>query len=131
MNIVISDPKTRKAYSINSAKPVFLGKKIGSEVELDILNLKGYKAKITGGSDKCGFPMKPTVEGTSRPMVLLKSGVGYRPKEKGIIKRKRVRGNIIAEEIHQLNLKITKYGDEPLDKLLGKEEKSEGKDGDK
>ncbi|MCX8190333.1 MAG: 30S ribosomal protein S6e [Candidatus Diapherotrites archaeon] len=127
MNIVISDPKTRKAYNINFPKPVFLGKKIGSEVELDVLNLKGYKAKITGGSDKCGFPMKPTVEGVTRPMVLLKAGVGYRPKEKGIMKRKRVRGNVIAEDINQLNLKITKYGEEPIEKVLGKEEKAESK----
>ncbi|MEM4663199.1 MAG: 30S ribosomal protein S6e [Candidatus Diapherotrites archaeon] len=123
MNIVISDPKTKKAYSINTQKPLFIGKKIGDIVDLGPLDLSGYKAQITGGSDKDGFPMKPTVSGTVRRFVLIKSGVGYRPKEKGVMKRKRVRGNVVAEDIHQLNLKIVEYGKEPLEKLLGKESK--------
>ena len=130
MNIVVSDPKTRKAYSVNVDKPVFLGKKIGDTVELGVIGLDGYKAVITGGSDKDGFPMKPSLPGTARKKVLLGSGVGYRPDERGIRKRKRVRGNVIAEDIHQVNLKIVEYGKEPLDKLLKKEEQkgeAEGK----
>jgi small subunit ribosomal protein S6e len=129
MNIVVSDPKTRKAYSINVDKPVFLGKKIGDTVALGVIGLDGYKAVITGGSDKDGFPMKPSLPGTARKKVLLGSGVGYRPEERGIRKRKRVRGNVIAEDIHQVNLKIVEYGKEPLDKLLKKEEQKEEAEG--
>lgn len=132
MNIVVSDPKTRKAYSINTEKPVFLGKRIGDEVDLSIIGLAGYKGVITGGSDKDGFPMKPTLPGTIRKKILMSSGVGYRPKEKGIKKRKRVRGNTIAEDIHQVNIKVTHYGEKPLEELLKKEkEKAEGKEGEK
>jgi len=128
MNIVVSDPKTRKAYSLNIERPVFLGKKIGDTVELDIIGLKGYKAIITGGSDKDGFPMKASIQGTIRRKVLLGKGVGYRAKAPGIMKRKRIRGNTIAEDIHQVNLKITEYGAEELDKIFKKDEKSsEGK----
>ena len=130
MNIVVSDPKTRKAYSINTEKPVFLGKRIGDEVVLSIIGLAGYKGVITGGSDKDGFPMKPTLPGTIRKKILMSSGVGYRPKEKGIKKRKRVRGNTIAEDIHQVNIKVTHYGEKPLEELL-KKEKAEGKEGEK
>lgn len=125
MNLVISDPKTKKAYSINTEKPVFIGKKIGDEVDLSILGLPGYKGLITGGSDKDGFPMKPTLPGTARKRLFMAGGVGYRCKEKGIRKRKRVRGNTIAEDIHQVNIKVTQYGNKPLKELLKKEEASE------
>ena len=59
MNIVISDPKTKKAYSkkIEDPKP-FLNKKIGETINLTIIGLDGFEGKITGGSDKEGFPMK-------------------------------------------------------------------------
>jgi len=127
MNLVISDPKTRKAYNVNTEKPVFIGKKIGDEVDLSAVGLPGYKGVISGGSDKDGFPMKPTLPGTARKMLFMAGGVGYRPRGKGIRKRKRVRGNTIAEDIHQVNIKVTQYGDRPLEELLKKEasEKSE------
>ncbi len=129
MNLVISDPKTRKAYSISTEKPVFIGKKIGDEVDLSILGVRGYKGVITGGSDKDGFPMKPTLPGTARKMLFMAGGVGYRPKERGMRKRKRIRGNTIAEDIHQVNIKVTQYGDKPLEELLKKEEASEKSEG--
>lgn len=122
MNIVISEPKTRKAYAVNTEKTVFLGKKIGDEVELSELNLKGYKGIITGGSDKDGFPMRKDFQGTNRRKLFLAKGPGYKPKETGVRKRKRVRGNSIAEDIHQINLKITEQGEKPLEELLGKKE---------
>lgn len=131
MNIVVSDPKTRKAYSVNLDRPVFLGKKIGDTVELDVIGLKGYKAIITGGSDKDGFPMKRSLQGTIRRKVLLRSGTGYRPKVASEMKRKRVRGNTIAEDIHQVNLKLIEYGPEPLDNIFKKEEKDTKKEPEK
>ena len=70
MNIVVSDPKTRKAYSkkIDSAA-VFNGKKVGDEVALGIIGLEGYTAKITGGSDTEGFPMKSDLASSARKTV--------------------------------------------------------------
>ena len=67
MNIVVSDPKTRKAYSKKIDNPViFIGKKIGEEVELGLAGLEGYTALITGGSDKQGFPMRRDLTGGNR-----------------------------------------------------------------
>ncbi len=135
MNIVISSPKTAKAYSKKMEKPVFLSKKIGSEVDLSILGLEGYTGKIVGGSDKDGFPMKSSLEGTFRRKVFISKGVGFNPKAKiewkkkdkkklrqkfikGIRVRKNVRGNTVAEDIHQLNIVVVKEGSKPLDELF-------------
>ena len=49
MNIVISDPKTSKAYSYKSDKPVYAGKKLGDQVDLSLIGLSGYTGQITGG----------------------------------------------------------------------------------
>lgn len=133
MNIVISNPKTGKAYSKKTETPVFVGNKIGDEVSLDVVGLSGYKVKIVGGSDKQGFPMKPTLSGTIRKRILLSKGTGFNPKKKGIRKRISVRGNEITEDISQLNVIITKMGDTDIEVLLGKkneagtEEKAEEK----
>jgi len=67
MNIVISDPKTGKAYSKKTEEPVFLNKKINESVDLGTIGLVGFKGKITGGSDKQGFPMRATIEGPDCP----------------------------------------------------------------
>ena len=61
MKIVISDPKTRKAYQIEKDLPVLFGKKIGEQIEGDSMGLAGFKIEITGGSDKEGFPMRKEV----------------------------------------------------------------------
>lgn len=134
MNIVLSNPKEKRAYSKKTEEPVFVGKQIGETVSLDSLGLKGYKAIITGGSDRDGFPMKVSLGGQSRRKLFMKKGVGIRQKRKGERQRKRVRGNIIASDIHQLNLKITEEGSEKLSKLFGKDmnagEKKEDTEGE-
>jgi len=99
--------------------------KIGDEFDAGIIDLPAYKLKITGGSDKDGFPMRKGVEGSGRKRLLLSGGVGYRPKEKGVRKRKTVRGEVICEEIAQLNCMIVKYGKKPIEELLGKKEEGE------
>ena len=59
-----------------------------------------------GGSDKSGVPMRPDVHGPARKYVLLSKGVGLKDTEKGLRKRKLVRGNTISDEIYQLNCKF-------------------------
>ena len=128
MNIVVSDPKSAKAISINTEKPVYLGKKIGDEVDLGEIGLEGYKGVIRGGSDKSGFPMKPSLQGTIRKRIILEKGVGIRKPQKGLRKKKTVRGNVVAEDIAQLNIVITKHGQKPFEEYLPKkEEKKEEK----
>jgi len=123
MNIVVSDPKTKKAYSKKIDNPaIFLGKKIGESMELGLLGLDGYTAQITGGSDKEGFPMKPDMTGSSRREIYVVVDA-----KKGIRQKVRRRGNQITNEVSQLNLKVTKEGAKPLIEILGTGEKKEEK----
>ncbi len=128
--IVISDPKTRKAYQkeIDQKISGLLGKKIGDKVSGTPFGLTGYELEITGGSDKDGFPMRRDVEGTARKRIILSSGPGFRPKKKGQRKRKSVRGNTISSEIVQVNLKIVGYGQKPIEELLGIKKKEPEKE---
>jgi len=83
--LVISDPETRKAYQleVDQNKASFLiGKKIGEEVDLSPIGLTGYVVKITGGTDKDGFPMHPNIEGTVKKKVLLSEPPGFHPLRK-------------------------------------------------
>ena len=128
MNIVVSDPKTRKAYSVKSEKSLYANKRIGESIELKALGLEGYTGKITGGSDKEGFPMHASIMGTQRKKVLLAQGPGFKPKRKGERKRISVRGNTVSNDTQQLNVVITAYGNKSVEELLGtapKEEKKE------
>ena len=59
-----------------------------------------------GGSDKDGVPMRPDVHGGVRRNVVLSGGSGFNPERKGERKRKTVRGNVITDEIVQVNMKI-------------------------
>ncbi|MEM4256876.1 MAG: S6e family ribosomal protein [Candidatus Diapherotrites archaeon] len=124
MKLVVSDPKTRKAYTktIDNAS-MFIGKKIGNEVELGIIGLEGYSAIITGGSDKQGFPMQKGLEGGARKKVLKI----VEPKN-GLKKKVSRRGSLVSEEIQQLNLKVVKYGQKPLEEILGGENKEKPKE---
>ncbi len=128
MNIVISDPKTGKAYPKKIESPsLFLNKKIGEEVKLDGIGLEGYVAKIKGGSDKQGFPMHPSVQGSMRKKIFISTGLGFKTKVKGQRKRVSVRGNTVSNEIEQLNLVVVKEGKKKLDELKQKTEKKEEK----
>ena len=116
MKAVINDPKTGKSFQIEIEGEKLFGKKIGDEIDGVVLGYEGYKFKITGGSDKDGFPMRKDVHGTGRKKIYLSSGPGFRPKRKGEKRRKTVRGNTIAEDIAQINLMVTKHGKVPLKK---------------
>ena len=83
---------------------VLLGLQVGQETDASILGMQG-KIKITGGSDKSGVAMRGDVAGVPRKRVLLSKGVGLQDVKKGLRKRKLVRGNIISEEIYQINCK--------------------------
>jgi len=126
--LVISDPKARRAYQIEIKSPDadrLIGKKIGDIIKGELINIPGFEFKITGGSDKQGFPMRPDIPGTKRIRALLSGGPGIKIKRKGERRRKSVRGNQISEEIVQINMKVVKYGNKSLAAALGKEEKEE------
>ena len=104
--LTVSDQKGKsisRELKDNDAN-VLLGLQIGQETDASILGLQG-KIKITGGSDKSGVAMRGDVAGIPRKRVLLSKGVGLQDVKKGLRKRKLVRGNIISEEIYQINCK--------------------------
>lgn len=125
MKIVVSNPETGKSYQKEleaSQEKTLRGKKIGDPLKGDTLGLVGYELELTGGSDQQGFPMRVDLHGTARKRLLLSSGPGYKAKRKGERKRKSIRGNTVAEDIAQVNLKVVKAGKEKLEKLFGKAE---------
>ena len=87
-----------------SAQPL-LGARIGSILDSSIIGISGGKVKITGGSDKSGTPMRSDVHGGVKKYVLMSEGVGAKNLEGGRI-RKLVRGNMVTEEIYQLNVSL-------------------------
>lgn len=119
--LVLSNPEDGTAKTIQLDPKVFalfIGKKIGDELDGSIIGLRGYKIRITGGTDRDGFPMRPDVSGSRKVRILLSGGVGFHPREKppskrkkrrqrrrkkGLRRRKTVRGNVISEAIAQIN----------------------------
>ncbi|NOY10642.1 MAG: 30S ribosomal protein S6e [Archaeoglobi archaeon] len=120
--VVISDPSTGRAYQkvvsgANANK--LIGKEVGDVINGTIVELPpDYELQITGGSDKDGFPIRPDIPGPVRKRILLSGGVGYRPKEKGIRKKKMVRGRVITRDIVQINMKVVKHGKVPLEEYF-------------
>jgi small subunit ribosomal protein S6e len=108
--VIVSDSEvgTSSIVELEEARATpLIGRKIGEVIDGAIVNLPGYKAQIRGGSDKDGFPMRPSVHGGVRRRVVLSGGVGFNPQSEGVRRRKTVRGNVITDEIVQINLKIT------------------------
>jgi small subunit ribosomal protein S6e len=104
--LTISDIKGKsitKELKEGDANPL-VGLIIGSDTDAAIVGLAG-KLKITGGSDKSGVPMRGDLHGMARKRILLSKGVGFQDSEKGLRKRKLVRGNTLSEEIFQINCK--------------------------
>ncbi len=125
--IVISIPEEKRAVQIEKDVPTFIGMKIGDRFDGSMIGLVGYTLEITGGSDKDGFPMRRDLPGTARKKVLLTRGVGCRVKGKGVRVKKTIRGNRIAEDISQVNVKIVekKPGAKSVYELLGLEKPEE------
>ncbi|MEN2974218.1 MAG: S6e family ribosomal protein [Candidatus Caldarchaeales archaeon] len=136
--LVLSNPSDGTAKTIQLDSRIFQlfwGKKIGDELDGSIIGLKGHKIKITGGTDRDGFPMRPDVSGPRKVRILLSGGVGFKSKEKpaskrkkrrlrrrkeGLRRRKMIRGNVISDEIAQINAILIPY------KTSTKEEVKEG-----
>jgi len=130
---VINDGK--QSYSVEKDQkdcPVF-EKKIGDKIPGDFLGLAGYELEIRGGTDKDGFPMLKNVEGIGKKKIILKKGECFSGKKrikkklveiKGLRKRKTVRGNTITQNIMQINCKVVKKGEKPIEEIFGKKEEA-------
>ena len=107
--IIISDPAdgTSQSMELEETQAVpLIGRKLGEVIDGVAVKLSGYKLKITGGSDKDGFPMRPDIHGGVRVGAILSGGVGFHSSRKGERKRKTLRGNVITDAIVQLNMKV-------------------------
>ena len=116
--VIVSDPEagTSKIVELEEARAApFIGRKIGESVDGAVVDLPAHKLRITGGSDRDGVPIRPNVHGGVRRNVILSGGVGFNPQRKGERRRKTVRGNIITDEIVQINTKITEKPKKPAE----------------
>ena len=125
--LVVSDPNgksiSREIKDI-SAQPL-LGSRVGDVLDSSIIGIGAGKMKITGGSDKSGTPMRGDVHGGVKKYVLLSRGVGMNNPQEGARIRKLVRGNLITEEIYQLNCSLVE-GILPTDQVKTGEVPSAG-----
>jgi len=141
IKIVLNDPKTGKSHqktiSEQDSKNLY-DIKIGQTIKGELINMTGYELLVTGGSNNAGFPMRKDIEGTGKKKILSVEGIGLKRKTSktkkgkltfhGVRLRKTVAGNTVSEITSQINLKIIKYGKEPLEKETeNKEEKTEEK----
>lgn len=143
--VIVSDPTegTSKIVELEEARAApLIGKRIGETIEGAVVNLPGQKIQVMGGSDKDGFPMRPSVHGGVRRRIVLGRGVGFNPVSGGQRRRKTIRGNVITDEIVQINMKIvgkpeqtkeekktrskTRKTKPPVEKQAEKETKTEG-----
>ena len=114
--VIVSDPQTgtSKVVELEEARAApFIGRKIGEVMDGAVVDMPATKVKIMGGSDKDGVPMRPNVHGGVRRKVVLSGGVGFKPKKDGERKRKAVRGNIVTDEIVQINMKFVEQPAKP------------------
>jgi len=106
--LIVSDPNgTSQRVEIEDAqlRPL-VGTRIGMTIDGSFAGMQGYKLKLTGGTDKDGIPMRPDVHGSAKARIVLSGGVGYKPKDKGMKKRKIVRGNTVSQETTFLNFAV-------------------------
>jgi len=114
--VIVSDPQTgtSKVIELEEARAApLIGRKIGEVLDGAAVDMPATKVQIMGGSDKDGVPMKPNVHGGVRRRVVLSGGVGFKAKRGGERRRKAVRGNILTDEIVQINMKIVEQPSKP------------------
>ena len=120
---IIIGNKDGKSYHKNIELSLLLGRKIGETIKGELIGFSDYEFILTGGSDDCGFPMRPGLRGARRAKILARGGVGVRKNRNGDYIRKTVYGESIGEKIKQINLMVVKEGSKNLQSLFGIESK--------
>ena len=121
LKLVLStkDGKTYQKDLPSNEAEFFQNKKIGDNIDGNQIGLAGYQLEITGGSDKCGFPMRKGVQ-QDRKKLMAGAGVGFSEKDRngnkqvGLLRRRTICGERINNQTTQVNFKILKEGDSPL-----------------
>ncbi|MFH0962126.1 MAG: 30S ribosomal protein S6e [archaeon] len=131
VRLVVGNPSTKKTHQ-KMLSPAETGKlanlKIGSKLKGEAFGLPGYELVITGGSDRDGFPMRKGIPGVGKHKPILSGGVGFHPKKDGERRKITVHSENIDQIIAQVNVKVLKIGEKPLEELIpAGEKKKEGK----
>jgi len=114
-----------KAWKLELESDSLAGKKLGEKLEGKELSndLAGYELIITGASDFAGFPHKKDVEGSELRKVLLTKGWGMKQKQKGLRRKKTVRGTQISDKTVQINMNVTTAGNKKLAEIFPEQNK--------
>ncbi|HLC58383.1 MAG TPA: S6e family ribosomal protein [Candidatus Nanoarchaeia archaeon] len=124
IRFVINDVKTGKSYQKTLENNPYLNRKVGDKVQGSELDLNDYELEIRGGSDKSGCPIRFDMPGFGKKKALLSSGPCIHGLTKGKRVRKTVVGNLINEDIVQLNLKVIKEGSKKLEEIFPAKEEA-------
>jgi small subunit ribosomal protein S6e len=117
--LVVSEAAKSFARTVSDPQSAgFLGKRIGESVGGELVGLGGYTLKITGGTDKSGFPLRPDIPGARQTRVFVGEGFGFHAPRRGQRKRRTFRGNAISEDTVQINLQVEQKGPKPLAELF-------------
>jgi small subunit ribosomal protein S6e len=118
--VVLSEAAKSFARAVGDPQSAgFLGKRIGETIGGELLGLSGYTLRISGGSDRSGFPLRPDIPGGRQLRVYVGNGFGFHAPRHGQRKRRTYRGSAISEETVQINLVVEQKGPKPLAELLG------------
>jgi len=112
LKLVLNDVENKKTYQIaldEKKSENFINLKIGDKFDCSVIGMNNYVIEITGGSDIAGFPMKKGVH-QERARIMVGEGRNRR--------RVTVCGEKITKNISQVNAKIIKKGDIPIEKFL-------------
>ncbi|MGA2574164.1 MAG: 30S ribosomal protein S6e [Candidatus Methanomethylicaceae archaeon] len=104
--VVISNPVDGKSKTVTvpeAQAQSLVGMKVGDTLNGEAFGFPGQEVVITGGSDKSGIPLRTDIAGGGKRRILLSGPPGYHPKKPGQRKRKLVRGNMITEDMVQIN----------------------------
>ena len=122
MQITIGTPDGETFQTETEDANQLIGKEVGEEFDGGIIGLEGHTLEITGGSDKAGFPMRESIEGSERKRVMIGEGQGINEDEDGVRRRKSVRGKRVSDEIEQLNTTVAEEGSKSVEELLTEDE---------
>lgn len=113
------DGKSYQKEVKSSDADILLKYKLGEIILGDNIGFPGYEFKITGGSDKSGFPMRKGIL-QPRKRILIGRSVGFSGKKRdgksqhGLLRKRTVCGEMINPSIVQINLKVLKEGAQKL-----------------
>lgn len=136
MLLVVSETGTGKAYALELKGPMaqgVTGRAVGDTMDGGLVGLSGYTLRITGGSDKDGFPLLRGLPGAVRKRLLITGGIGFRKPHHGLRIRRTLRGREVTPDTSQVNAVVVTAGSKPLAEIVppreGKKKEKKAKGG--